>query len=487
MANRFKKHYYFICLAVLIAMLTGCSNASDNTQSSTTVTNTTVQPTVPKTVQLSLEESDYPTVYLDNKIAWESLYYEYLRAIDSEEYKGCALLYINDDDTPELYIKAKSPHRSDMLCYITKNGLSVSSKNISDSEGFWYLEKQYKILVNDVQKNKFKDIENSKAQTEYHNEIQRNADLYYFSGDDLHSAYNLGRCVVDGKSYSNDEDDDGAYDYYDGEKDIPVYDIFEAVKGYFDVEKSKTPDVTSIDNTIKTLKGKRKNPEIKAGEYYGAVSNLVSTYKEASKSIEYYGETKTISYRIPQINLDRKDTKAINQEIIDEFLEDTNHIEAKDDEITRFVNVDYRVYGQNGVLSLVIDGKGFGGTSSSDSRFIYTIDISAGKRISNICLLNSYGIDCQKVSNAFNEQIKADYEAIKNDSNHPLNNSNSGYDESTYDNLYNGTKELFSPVGEYNKMFVDDDGNLNILYMYKWVAGSDFYQKTMMLDIDDLR
>lgn len=46
--------------------------------------------------------------------------------------------------------------------------------------------------------------------------------------------------------------------------------------------------------------------------------------------------------------------------------------------------------------------------------------------------------------------------------------------------------ERFSPVGEYNKMFFDDDGNLNILYLYKWIAGSEFYQKTMTIKIEDL-
>ena len=46
--------------------------------------------------------------------------------------------------------------------------------------------------------------------------------------------------------------------------------------------------------------------------------------------------------------------------------------------------------------------------------------------------------------------------------------------------------ERFSPVGEYNKMFFDDDGNLNILYLYKWVAGSEFYQKTMTINRVDI-
>lgn len=479
---------------IIMAMLcfTGCGNNGSNdiskqSESSAVATadEATIQPTE-KTVQLILEEQDYPTVKLDSEIDGESLLYEYLRAIDSEKYKGGSLVYINDDEVPELYIKSQSSDRSDMICFVTKDGLSVESINVSDSEGFWYLEKQHKILVVNVDMDQFTDSEDSESPTELHNGISRSADLYFFSGDDLNSAYSLGRYVVDGVNNSNGEKDDGGYDYYDGEKDIPVFDVFEAVKGYFDIDKAKTPEISPIRDLVEQVKGKRKNPDMKAGEYYGDVYSLVSTYKEVSTSTEYNNENKTTSYRIPQINLEGEDIKTINQEILDTFLDDANHIEAHDNENTRFITVDYNVYGENGVLSLVIDGKGFGGTDSPDDRWVYTIDISAEKRISNVCLLDSYGVDCQKVAVAFNKQIKADYDAIKNDPDHPINHPDSGFDENTCDDLYNGTMERFSPVGKYNQMFFDDDGNLNILYQYKWVAGSEYYQKTMTLSIEDL-
>lgn len=492
------KRYYkiislILCAIMFIFSVSGCTNSDNPEETDTTlatspatVDEATAQPTDPQTVQLSLEEKEFPTVKLTSDIDGESLLYEYLRVIDNEKYKGGSLIYINNDDVPELYIKSQSANKSDMICYITKDGLSVSSMNISDSEGFWYLEKQFKILVNDVDTDQFTDSDDSESPTELHNGTRRDAKLYFFSGNELHSVYDLGRYVVDGYNYSNGEKDDGGYDYYDGEKDIPVFDVFEAVKGYFDVDKAKTPEVVPISDLVEQVKEKRKNPDMKAGEYYGDIYSLVSTYKEVSTSIDYYNETKTLTYRVPQINLDGEDIKAINQEILDKFLDDANHIESDDNEITRFTTVDYKVYGENGVLSLVIDGKGFGGTSSPDDRLIYTIDISAEKRISNVCLLNSYGVDCQKVVVAFDKQIKADYDAIKNDPDHPLNDPDSGFDETTYDDLYNGTMERFSPVGEYNKMFFDNDGNLNVLYLYKWIAGSEYYQKTLVINSHDL-
>lgn len=482
-----------LCAIIFVFALTSCTNTNKTEEAETTVSTSpatvdeaSAQPTVSQTNQLPLEEKEFSTIKLDADIDGENLLYEYLRVIDNEQYKGGSLIYINNDDVPELYIKSQSPNKSDMICYITEDGLSVSSMNISDSEGFWYMEKQFKVLVKDVDTDKFTDSDDSGSPTELHNGIRRDAKLYFFSGKELHYVYALGRYVVDGYNYSNGEKDDGGYDYYDGEKDIPVLDVFEAVKGYFDVDKAKTPEVVPISNLVDQVKGKRKNSDMKAGEYYGDIYSLVSTYKEVSTTREYYDETKTLSYRIPHINLDGEDIKAINQEILDKFLDDANHIESDDNEMTRFITVDYNVYGENGVLSLVIDGKGFGGTSSPDDRLIYTIDISAEKRISNVCLLNSYGVDCQKVAVAFDKKVKAGYDEIKNDPDHPLNDPDSGFDESTYDYLYNSTMERFSPVGEYNKMFFDDDGNLNILYLYKWVAGSEFYQKTMTINRVDI-
>lgn len=478
-------------MILVVCALSGCVNKSDETEttlpaSKATIDEATAQPTEPQTGQLALEEKKFSTIKHNSEIDGESLLYEFLRAINNDKYKGGSLIYINDDEVPELYIKSQSSDKSDMICFITKDGLSVESVNISDSEGFWYLEKKHKILVVDVETDQFTDSEDLESPTELHNGISRSVNLYFFSGDDLNSVYRLGRYVVDGINFSNGEEDDGCYDYYDGEKDIPVLDVFEAVKGYFDVDKAKTPEVVPISDLVEQVKGKRKNPDMKAGEYNGDIYSLVSTYKEVSTSIEYYDETKTLSYRIPQINLDGQDIKTINQEILDEFLDDANHIEADDNERTRFITVDYKVYGENGVLSLVIDGKGFGGTGSLDNRWIYTIDISAKKRISNVCLLNSYGVDCHKVALAFDKQIRANYDAIKNDPDNWINNPESGFDESIYDSLYNNTMERFSPVGGYNKMFFDDDENLNILYLYKWVAGSEYYEKTMILTMEDI-
>lgn len=481
------------CFAIVFFLFAGCNKTGENSEINELTTyasfaspdETTVQPTAFQYAQLSLEELDYPTIKLDISIDWESLFYEHLRSLNNGKYYECALMYINNDDIPELYIKTKQKDYHDFLCFITEDGLTLDSIEIDDSEGFWYLEKQYKVFINDVQKDQFADSDTSNSPTKLHNRIFRDASIYYFTGNTFNKCYSLSRSVVDGRNNSTNEEDDGGYDYYDGEKDIPVNNVDAAIKSFFDVKKAKSPDLVLIDSLMDQLKDKRKAPHIKAEEYYGDPTNLVYTYKDTSKSIDYYDGERLLSYRIPQINLNGEDIKVINQEILDELLNDANLIEDGEEK-TRFINVDYESYINNGILSLVIDKKGWGGTSSPDDKTVYTIDITSEKKISNLCLLNSYGLDCLYVSNTFSKQVKADYDDIKNDSEHPINLPDSGYDKLTIDDLFNGTMEKFSPVGVHNKMYFDNDGNLNILYLYEWIAGSRFYEKTMTISKENL-
>ena len=136
MTNCIRLFSFVLCLIILISILPGCTNDSDSKKEVETVNATideaTSQPTE-ETIQLLLEEQEYPSVKLNSNFDWESLYYEYLRSLDNTKYSGCALIYINDDDVPELYIKSQSLDKSDMICFVTENGLFVSRINISDS------------------------------------------------------------------------------------------------------------------------------------------------------------------------------------------------------------------------------------------------------------------------------------------------------------------------------------------------------------------
>lgn len=509
--NRIRCISVVLSIIALVCIPSGCGkndrSKAENTDTITvtaTADEVTEWSTVGNNDQLLLEEKNYSTVKLDSSFDWESLYYEHLRWLDRNKYSGCALIYVNDDDVPELYLQ-KAKEQKVCLYYISEDGLSVhtdtaleSSTGIGNSKGFWYLEKQCKVLIMDESSGQYTETNDSTTATVVHNELHRDADLWYFTGNSWEIPYSFGRYIVDGKIFDTDITDDGSYDYYDGENDIPVYNIFDAIKEYFDVEKAKTPELISIDSMVDRLKGERKNPDIKADDYNGDPHYLVSTYKELSKGTDDidYSTNKpiTIYYRIPQIELEGGDVPSINQEILEKFSKDTDKLDTSnssdsdgEDFRTEFKKVDYEVYGQNGVLSLVIECNGFGGTSSPDDKYVYTIEIASGKRISNLCLLNSYGVDCGKAATVFDNQVKEGYDAIKNDPTHPINDPDSGFDESTYEYLYDSTIDSFSPVGNNNQMYFDDEGNLNILYLYKWVAGSPFYEETMTINISDLK
>ena len=79
MTNCIRLFSFVLCLIILISILPGCTNDSDSKKEVETVNATideaTSQPTE-ETIQLLLEEQEYPSVKLNSNFDWESLYYE---------------------------------------------------------------------------------------------------------------------------------------------------------------------------------------------------------------------------------------------------------------------------------------------------------------------------------------------------------------------------------------------------------------------------
>ena len=72
MSNNIKIISATLCLMMILSVLSGCTNSSDSKKKAETVFETvkatadeaTIQPTNPQTVQLALEEKDFPTINL---------------------------------------------------------------------------------------------------------------------------------------------------------------------------------------------------------------------------------------------------------------------------------------------------------------------------------------------------------------------------------------------------------------------------------------
>lgn len=108
------------------------------TESNTRTENPTVLPTATPT-DLPTEHPTNPSK--DN--TWKKIYFDYLNSLDSDSYSGYQLVYIDDDDIPELVSQSVSHMVTSNLCWINDGELCVS--NISYSR-FAYLGKQNRYL-----------------------------------------------------------------------------------------------------------------------------------------------------------------------------------------------------------------------------------------------------------------------------------------------------------------------------------------------------
>ena len=155
------KKAIFVVVTILICSLTACSaNSHANDSSSQTVTATVApatkatQPTTqeettiePTTEQITTEAptqlpTDPPTDPLtdppkNNK--WKSLYINFINSLNQDAISGYQLVYIDDDETPELVAMGISHIAPSYLCWVNNGKLCQGSVSFS---GFAYLEKQ---------------------------------------------------------------------------------------------------------------------------------------------------------------------------------------------------------------------------------------------------------------------------------------------------------------------------------------------------------
>lgn len=454
-----------VCILILLFSCTACGKNGSVTDQATS------DSASPDTAAVSFKDPDNPTVTLSSETDWQSLYYEHLNAIDSKLYPRCALLYLNNDEVPELFLDTDDESRFDLLTYVTEDGLFVTSQEIMDKSAtdFTYLEKQGRFLLyskDSLTINNVADKTTGKATAQK----KRDARLCYFTGDSLEITYFLTEDRLgDGDPYTR------VADISDSPAVSVSADLSSTIKDYYDTDKAKSPDYMSIGAVIDQIKEQRKSPNVKADDYSGEVDALVSTYKEATGKLTVADKEKTLHYRIPQIELKSDEIDLINNEIVDLFDEGIDLIENADSKQTdppRFQTVEYSVYGYAGVLSLVISAIGFGGTDSPDQHFIFNIDINAKKEIGNLCLLNSYSVDPQLIKSYFAKQVKPFF---------TKDQYSSEVTEDVIDALYNSTVDDFSPVNDFNRMYFDEYGNPTVLYRHYQPAGVTYVEKALTL------
>ena len=153
-----KKVFALGLLAVMCLTTAACganpgnSNVQETTVQSTTikVEPTTVKPTEKVTEKPTEKPTEEPTEPptepptdppKDNR--WKTLYIDFLNSVDDSMISGYQLIFIDDDDIPELAAPGISHMAPSYLCWVNDGKLCKGNMSFS---GFMYLERQNKYL-----------------------------------------------------------------------------------------------------------------------------------------------------------------------------------------------------------------------------------------------------------------------------------------------------------------------------------------------------
>lgn len=153
------KKILIIFSLILCCAMTACSANQAKTQETmsqpSASAKSTDKPTQHSTAALTTEKqtespTDAPTekateppTEAPKDTTWKQLYIDYLNTLDRSLYSGYQLIYIDDDDIPELAVCGNSHVVPSYLCWINNGKLCQGNMSFS---GFAYLERQNKYI-----------------------------------------------------------------------------------------------------------------------------------------------------------------------------------------------------------------------------------------------------------------------------------------------------------------------------------------------------
>lgn len=134
----------FIFLIVLCISLSSCAAHKEPTESSTLNVDPTIITVTEQEMIVEINNTEKPT---DKDDSWKQVYIDYLNNTDTENYEF-VLVYVNEDEVPELYKHGKQRPSSSELCWIYENEVYSQWLMI---DGFEYIERENLFMSTGVQ------------------------------------------------------------------------------------------------------------------------------------------------------------------------------------------------------------------------------------------------------------------------------------------------------------------------------------------------
>lgn len=141
-----KKLILLLIVALLCAM-TSCSSDPGKVVSQSDESSQVEIDEEPETAE---EETEEPTTEEETEAetdtSWKKAYIEFLNTLEKDNYDGYQLIYIDDDDIPELAISGKAHLIPGYICWISDGEVNYINMTLVS---FKYFEKENRFLCNE--------------------------------------------------------------------------------------------------------------------------------------------------------------------------------------------------------------------------------------------------------------------------------------------------------------------------------------------------
>lgn len=228
-----------------------------------------------------------------------------------------------------------------------------------------------------------------------------------------------------------------------------------------------------------------------------SVINLIKDKEENVQNVKqdlvtdaftYTGTTKdgnniSVSYKIPKININSSYATKINNEINEKITSEAKKIisEINNGMSSWIYNIFYKYYINDNILSVIIESD----YDANDIKayFVYNIDINTGKNISNEEIINKKGMTKKqfedRLTNAVKDEFVNGYGAI----NDWLNTQDAAENESKalYQEQYNRTISASNCNSDTQMMYLDKNGEINVVAKIYSLAGADAYYHIVII------
>lgn len=347
-----KKILCFLLIAMMLVFSTSCQKqeniASDDTTLGDTVADTTVSDTTAEDVTAK-----------DTTLTpeWKNAYLNFLKTVDGE-YDSFALVFVDGDNVPELYMSGSCEATGDCVCTYLDG--EVTMQTLNRIGGGWYIAKSGNIInqngnMGNVYTNVFK--------------LDRNGFTPTFSAHLIERPVHLGN-----NEYKF------TYEYSIEGRQVTEEEYNSAVQSAFDFEKAVRLDENAVDydsicQQITDFENGDASEEApaNASEFYSAYLTQIT-------------DKNVISVKVPVF-----DDSALNTLVYDYIREHLTHITSKEFELTRtddnittaspnyseyFIETEYKItYYSNDLISITFEGLLNHKTAAHPTHLFFTLNI----------------------------------------------------------------------------------------------------------------